>query len=303
MTMEDGQSLENMDNSSTNTFLDACRKGNIEVAKRLLETHPDMCSLKVGESAFCDACYKGNTEVAQWLLEVQPAIFSSKVGKMAFRSACKHGNIEVAKWLFNKSQHDEKTWRIYDHTDFSRYSSNVEDFTFRSAFFRGHAEVAKWLLEIHGEIYDLVFTEYWETMFINACGRGHLQIAQWFLEMVKKHETLHVQVQNVILDNDEIAFRVACRNGQLEVAKWLLEIQPDINVSARNNDPFLDACENNHLEVAKWLLEIKPHMAVCNPIQQQFIQRRQTKLLFLFYALQQNNTATYDVIYECLCYM
>ena len=48
----------------------------------------------------------------------------------------------------------------------------------------------------------------------------------------------------------------------LEIAKWLLEIQPQINISVFNEDPFRSACERGHSEIAKWLLKIKPQIDI-----------------------------------------
>ena len=42
----------------------------------------------------------------------------------------------------------------------------------------------------------------------------------------------------------------------MDIAKWLLQIQPNINISAENDEAFRDACENGHLDVAQWLCTI-----------------------------------------------
>jgi ankyrin repeat protein len=52
--------------------------------------------------------------------------------------------------------------------------------------------------------------------------------------------------------NDQ-PFRFACVKGHLEIAKWLYEIKPDINISSKNEYAFRFACYNGYFEVAQWL--------------------------------------------------
>ncbi len=61
---------------------------------------------------------------------------------------------------------------------------------------------------------------------------------------------------------DEDSFRYACLCGHLNVVKWLLKIKPDINISAKNERAFRWACQSGNLKTVKWLLEIKPDINI-----------------------------------------
>ena len=67
------------------------------------------------------------------------------------------------------------------------------------------------------------------------------------------------------------AFRQACMNGNLELAKWLLKVNPNIDISAKNEHAFRWACMNGHLELAKWLLEINPYIDITSNSNEAFL--------------------------------
>ena len=48
------------------------------------------------------------------------------------------------------------------------------------------------------------------------------------------------------------------------MAKWLLEIQPQINISARDDQAFRLACHNYNIKVAVWLQTLKPFLYTIN---------------------------------------
>ena len=76
----------------------------------------------------------------------------------------------------------------------------------------------------------------------------------WLQQLLKLNPEI-----NISAINDE-AFRYTCANGHLHVAQWLLQVSKekgqDINISAENEFAFRWACYNGHLEVAQWLLRV-----------------------------------------------
>ena len=85
-----------------------------------------------------------------------------------------------------------------------------------------------------------------QQQFINACKNGNLELAQQLFYN-----------NNITLEINKLAFCLACYHGCLHVAQWLLSVNPDINISARNEEAFRWACLNGHLHVAQWLLSVK----------------------------------------------
>lgn len=58
--------------------------------------------------------------------------------------------------------------------------------------------------------------------------------------------------------NDNEAFTCACLHKHLHIAKWLYKINPTMNISVKNENAFRWACLNGNIEIAQWLLSIKP---------------------------------------------
>jgi hypothetical protein len=66
----------------------------------------------------------------------------------------------------------------------------------------------------------------------------------------------------VISALNEDLFCWACADGYLHVAQWLLQVKPKINISAFNEKAFRMTCENGQLDVCKWLLQVKPDINI-----------------------------------------
>jgi hypothetical protein len=85
-------------------FLEACKGGQIEKAKRLVQDHSVDVHVS-DESAFRRACCNGHIEIVKWLVQdhqVDVHIWNES----AFQSACYNGCIEIAKWLVYNHQVD-----------------------------------------------------------------------------------------------------------------------------------------------------------------------------------------------------
>ncbi len=80
-------------------FIIACKKGNIKLAKKLLETNPALNISAENDHAFRWTCSYGHLDVAKWLLEIKPTIDIFVNNHYAFRTSCLHDHIDVATWL------------------------------------------------------------------------------------------------------------------------------------------------------------------------------------------------------------
>ena len=87
--------------------------------------------------------------------------------------------------------------------------------------------------------------------FLTFIHNGKLAEIQTFYEQYK----LHINISA----DDEEAFIDACENGNLDVAQWLYQIKPTIDISAKKKEAFRKACENGHLDVAQWLQTLMPY--------------------------------------------
>ena len=89
-----------------------------------------------------------------------------------------------------------------------------------------------------------------------------------FINLCKKGDLIWLQQLlqlnpdiNISAINDE-AFRYTCANGHLHVAQWLLQVSKkrgqDIDISAENEFAFRWAYNEGHYHIVKWLQSLKP---------------------------------------------
>ncbi len=152
-------------------FIDACQKGNINEAKELLKTYPNIINFDKKEyykKAFAGACGNGHLKVAQWLLQIKPTIDISADNEYAFRRACAHGKLKVAQWLlFIKPN--------------INVSANYND-AFMYACLKGYLHLAQWLLQIKPTI-DISINN--DIIFMRTCkNSSNLNMAEWLQSLM-----------------------------------------------------------------------------------------------------------------------
>ena len=92
------------------TFVELCKKGNLEEIKQFYCNNPTIDISADNEWAFELSCQYGHLEVAKWLLEIKPTINISADNEDAFRYACEKGKLKVANLLL---QHKPKNYYIF----------------------------------------------------------------------------------------------------------------------------------------------------------------------------------------------
>ena len=53
-------------------FENACKTGELEIAKKVLLENPEKINISVMETGFKKACQEGYLDIAQWILSIKP---------------------------------------------------------------------------------------------------------------------------------------------------------------------------------------------------------------------------------------
>ncbi len=80
-----------------NNFENACTNGQLWIAKMLFYFIPHMRKYISYNYTFRVICSHGHLEVAKWLLEVHPNMIPNY--EFEFALTCQNGHLEVAQWL------------------------------------------------------------------------------------------------------------------------------------------------------------------------------------------------------------
>lgn len=261
-------------------FVQACKDGDIEMAKKLLDDSNINKEL-------CKACKYGHIEITTWLYELGANNFTEK----NISAACKKNNVEILKWLlstglFNgyydeyskidnspiefhvpemlrlaiKKGHLEVTQFLFD--TFGKKCGTITDDLFSLACCSDNIELAKLLCESDfvanniGRIFNKVCIKgnlkiaewIYDThqinicgVFINSCSRGNIKVAKWLYSL-----------QKVNIDK---AFIASCSEGKIEIVQWLYELS--VNKSKPTLvDGFVEACTCGQIETAKWIYSV-----------------------------------------------
>ena len=161
---------------SDNSFTEACRKGNLNLLKWMVNNDSENCINISGtrwnrEFPFKVACANGHLYVAKWLIEIKPDIDISADSEDAFRYACREGHLDIAKWLYEVKPDIDISVCFYE--------------PFRNACAHGYLELAKWLYDTFPGI-DLNICDQFTFPHISYLDYEH--IVEWINSIKNSHD-------------------------------------------------------------------------------------------------------------------
>jgi hypothetical protein len=235
-------------------FSHICQYSNLEMLQWIHEIKGDI-ELTIYIYAFINACKNGNLSLAKWLLSIEPLIDIGKwiydlepiaicytdvnyLDKQKFDlilDVIKNDNIEVLKWLYDLCP-------ILFH--------NGDKLLFQSCKY-GYLELSKWLMEIDLDLhpYDLTFNILDDCQYTDS-----LEMLQW---IYKENSN------SLTIDNFNLIFSFACKYGHLNICQWLYSLKLELNIVNNNfitDDLFSTSCFFRRSELGKWLYKICPNI-------------------------------------------
>lgn len=231
-------------------------KKNTKRAKTgyMIDVHLD------NEKPMIEACRLGNLEVAKILYEQSKKEAEANIGRVinlsvrkseVFRKAAASGHYEVVEWLL--SIDEKKTIDIHA----------VMDEAFGHSCKNGHFRIAELILDIgiaeKNQGKKGTDTSFWAGyMFINACKKGDIKRIKFLLDM---------SIQNKLSEpvdihaNNEAAFRTAAAESHIDIMKFLYKASVNeekgkkIDVYRCCDELLIEMCEKKNKEVVKLLIE------------------------------------------------
>lgn len=159
------------------SFACVCGKGNLELAREMLDLDIGVDITANNNNAFRQACANDQMEVAKWLTK-SGRIIGHVDCDYLFREACMHGHLTIATWLYNT---------VYVAQPINIHSFN--EFAFRYACQNGHLHVVKWLRKTaakHLKSIDVAANNH--EAFKWAWKDGHTDVVQWLAEQYPEHK-------------------------------------------------------------------------------------------------------------------
>lgn len=218
----------------------ACKGGNLEVVKILMEKYPG-CNphfiSDAGHNLLYVACARGHVRVTQFLNEVcsiKPTD-PSKDGTTPIFAATYNGHFEMLKFL------------IYNlKCDPTRLNLKGESLL-HLACDRNHLNIARYLVEEHGFDPELG-SIYKKTPLHSACSSGNLSITKYLIEELNTKTDIFDETGCTPLHN-------ACRSGYEDIVQYFIEKKCNLYLYDNSGYmPLHKACLFGRKDVVKKLL-------------------------------------------------
>ncbi|EAY04656.1 ankyrin repeat protein, putative [Trichomonas vaginalis G3] len=260
---------KNDDEFRNNILLESCEKGNLALAKSLIEHGCDKeVKNKNNQTPLHLSSFNGHLEVVQYLIS-NGADKEAKDnwGMTPLIKASEEGHLEVVQYLISNGADKEAkdNWGMTPlikaseegHLEVVQYlisngadkeaKSNDGNTPLMCASIFGHLEVVKYLISVGADKEAKSKNGY--TPLIIASANGHLEVVKYLISIGADKEAKS--------KNGDTPLIWASRNGRLEVVKYLISIGADKEAKSKNGDtPLIWASRNGRLEVVKYLISI-----------------------------------------------
>ena len=268
VTGEDREEEAEESEADVQEFLEACKQGNIEDVKRLLEQNVDVNAKdNYGQTALMLAEGEGHTEIVEILIDNGADVNAKDIyGKTALMWAAINGHTEIVEILIdngadvNAKDNDGQTALMLaegeGHTEAAKLlidngaDVNAKDDDGLTALMlaanRGHTEIVEILIDNGADVNAK--DNDGQTALMLAEGEGHTEAAKLLID-----NGADVNAKD---DDGLTALMYAANRGYTETAEVLIDKGADVNVkSNKGNTALMIAAINGHTETVNLLRE------------------------------------------------
>ncbi|KAH3732235.1 hypothetical protein Pelo_16937 [Pelomyxa schiedti] len=254
------------DNNCVDMFIEACIKGQTEVASWLRDT------LGISQTSFAPrfsgttilerVCLAGHIQTAKWLFDelglTLREIDISPVKKWALSS----GYIEVVKWLIETFPSLEDDW-LPQYLDRCCHTADIASFEwilqkmpaicdadmdiseiFQTLTERNSFEMAQHVLKRlkNGRFLQPAASS---KCFGLICRQGNIEFAEWFNSQFSQHD--RQQKHHLEFVHEGLA------SGNLAVCQWIIKTFNIPEPFEVTNREIVSACSKHHVEIVHWI--------------------------------------------------
>lgn len=136
--------------NNENAFINTCYNGDLNLAKQLLNDHPNIDIFREKGITLRITCPNKYFDFAEWLLSFNP---EKDIYEGVFLELCYHGHLDSAKWLLSMRPNIDVTIKNnYAFVWSCEYAKYAWSYTY--------LETAKWLLSLKPYYYILNLDKY-----------------------------------------------------------------------------------------------------------------------------------------------
>ena len=250
-------------NAQTNLFAtelhEACREGNLEQVKAILEKSTEELDKKdsdFGNTPLHTAIENNNDEIATYLLDEYDISIKIKNndGNTALHLAVLKKNVKIVKQIVKEYEFDYAITNDMNNTVFT-LACQYEYYDIAKSIFNEIEEEGKKEIirnackeEKNATLITLIKHCYFSASSLLNFICKHNDI-ETIIQIEEKLKELEVDLLKILFD--------ACRNGKLEIVKHFIDtLEYDIESQDKEKNTLLHiACDNNNIKIIEYLLQ------------------------------------------------
>ncbi|XP_056000120.1 uncharacterized protein LOC125654954 [Ostrea edulis] len=262
--------VKHKDNDGWNILHAACRNGELEMSRYIIQTYPDLLHSvdNAGWNAALHASEGGNVKILQLLADNEVDVkHKDNDGWNILYVACGNANLEMSRYIIQTYPDllhsvDNDGWNAALHSArggnvkiLQLLADNEVDVKHKDndgwnilyvACGNANLEMSRYIIQTYPDLLHSVDNAGWNAA-LHAARGGNVKILQLLAdnEVDVKHKA----------NNDWNILHAACRNGELEMSRYIIQTYPDLLHSVDDDgwNAALDAAKGGNIKILQLL--------------------------------------------------
>ncbi|XP_055999743.1 uncharacterized protein LOC125677291 [Ostrea edulis] len=263
--------VRHKNNNGWNILHVACRNGELEMSRYIIQTYPDLLHSvdNEGWNAALLAAGGENVRILQLLADNQVDVKHKNIGWSILHVACIHSNLEMSRYIIqtypdllhsvdndglNAALHAARGGNVKilkllaDNEVDVKHKDNIGLNILHTACVEDNLEMSRYIIQAFPDLLHSVDNDGWNAALYAATG-GNVKILQLLAdnEVDVKHKA----------NNGRNILHTACRNGELEMCRYIIQTYPDLLHSVDDNgqNAAFYAVREGHVKIQQLLTE------------------------------------------------